>query len=249
MNQTEDIHSTINPETSQEEKSKTEDTPTGIDVQKAETAPYRLDVFGDEEHAEVKYKVLKWWYAAISLVDSSHVVLMRSLFRQCGLLMVAETVSLGILSLPAAVAGLGLAPGIVILISLGLVASYTGYVIGQFKWRYPHISSMADAGEVLLGRFGREILFGGQMLFLIFLMASHLLTFTQAMNTITSHATCSIVFGIVGLILSLLISLPRTLEKMSWLSLACELPFRTLIFKKTDWDQHLLASSVQFLSR
>lgn len=30
--------------------------------------------------------------------------------RQCGLLMVAETVSLGVLSLPAAVAGLGLVP-------------------------------------------------------------------------------------------------------------------------------------------
>lgn len=233
MNQTEDIHSTTNPETSQEEKPKPEDTHTGIDVQKAETAPYRQDVFGDEEHAEVKYKVLKWWYAAISLFfGSSYVVLTGSLYRQCGLLMVAETVSLGILSLPAAVAGLGLAPGIVILVSLGLVASYTGYVIGQFKWRYPHISSMADAGEVLLGRFGREILFGGQMLFLIFLMASHLLTFTQAMNTITSHATCSIVFGIVGLIISLLISLPRTLEKMSWLSLACNPPCRTLVFKK-----------------
>lgn len=136
--------------------------------------------------------------------------------------MVAETVSLGVLSLPAAVAGLGLAPAIVILLSLGAVASYTGYVIGQFKWRYPHISSVADAGEVLMGRFGRELLFTGQMLFLIFLMASHLLTFTLALSTISSHATCSIVFGVVGLVVSLLISLPRTLEKMSWLSMACE---------------------------
>lgn len=78
--------------------------------------------------------------------------------------MVAETVSLGVLSLPAAVAGLGLAPAIVILLALGVMASYTGYVIGQFKWQYPHISSMADAGEVLMGRFGRELLFTGQML-------------------------------------------------------------------------------------
>lgn len=136
--------------------------------------------------------------------------------------MVAETVSLGVLSLPAAVAGLGLAPAVVILLSLGAIASYTGYVIGQFKWRYPHISSMADAGEVLMGRFGREVLFGGQMLYLIFLMASHLLTFTLALNTISSHATCSIVFGVVGLVLSMLLSLPRTLKNLSWLSMACE---------------------------
>lgn len=136
--------------------------------------------------------------------------------------MVAETISLSVLSLPAAVAGLGLAPAIVILLALGVMESYTGYVIGQFKWIYPHISSVADAEEVLMGRFGRELLFTGQMLYLIFLMASHLLTFTVALSTISSHATCSIVFGVVGLVVSLLISLPRTLEKMPWLSMACE---------------------------
>lgn len=137
--------------------------------------------------------------------------------------MVAETISLGILSLPAAIAGIGLVPGLIILIGLGLLSTYTGYVIGQFKWRYPHISSMADAGEVLMGPFGRELLGTGQLLFLIFLMASHILTFTVALNSITGHGTCSIVFGVVGLILSLILSLPRTLEKMSWLSLVCEL--------------------------
>lgn len=137
--------------------------------------------------------------------------------------MVAETISLGILSLPAAIAGIGLVPGLIILIGLGLLSTYTGYVIGQFKWRYPHISSMADAGEVLMGPFGRELFGTGQLLFLIFLMASHILTFTVALNSITGHGTCSIVFGVVGLILSLILSLPRTLEKMSWLSLVCEL--------------------------
>ncbi|KAJ6135783.1 Amino acid transporter transmembrane [Penicillium capsulatum] len=136
--------------------------------------------------------------------------------------MVAETISLGILSLPAAVAGLGLVPALIVLIGLGILSSYTGFVIGQFKWRYPHISSMADAGEVLMGRFGRELFGTGQLLFLVFLMASHLLTFTVALNTITKRATCSIVFGVVGMVISCLMSLPRTLEKVSWLSLVCE---------------------------
>ncbi|KAL4887812.1 transmembrane amino acid transporter protein-domain-containing protein [Aspergillus ambiguus] len=162
-------------------------------------SPPRQDAFGDEEFAEVKYKVLTWW--------------------QGGLLMVAETISLGILSLPAAVASLGLVPSIIILLGMGMLASYTGYVIGQFKWKYPHISSMADAGEVLMGRFGRELLGAGQLLFLIFLMGSHVLTFSVAMNVLTGHATCSIVFGVVGMIVSFILSLPRTLEKMSWLSL------------------------------
>jgi hypothetical protein len=48
------------------------------------------DAFGNEEYAEIKYKTLKWW--------------------QCGLLMICESVSLGVLSLPSAVATLGLVP-------------------------------------------------------------------------------------------------------------------------------------------
>ncbi|KAL4802440.1 transmembrane amino acid transporter protein-domain-containing protein [Aspergillus unguis] len=185
-------------ESAQPEK-KHEEEAMPVDEEKAESLPYRQDAFGDEEHAEVKYKVLKWW--------------------QCGLLMVAETISLGILSIPAAIAGLGLVPAIIILLAMGAVASYTGYVIGQFKWRYPHIVSMADAGEVLMGRFGREILFSAQMLFLVFLMASHILTFTVAMNTLTDYGTCSLVFGVVGLVVSLALSLPRTMKNISWLSL------------------------------
>jgi amino acid permease len=136
--------------------------------------------------------------------------------------MVAETISLGILSLPAAVAGLGLVPALIVLIGLGLLASYTGYIIGQFKWTHPHISSMADAGEVLMGRFGRELFGTAQLLFLVFIMSSHILTFTVALNVITKHATCSIVFGIAAMIISCIMSLPRTLEKVSWLSLVCE---------------------------
>ncbi|EAU32180.1 conserved hypothetical protein [Aspergillus terreus NIH2624] len=179
------------------------------------------DVFGDEEHAEVKYKVLSWW--------------------QCGFLMVAETVSIGILSLPAVVAELGLVPAIVLLIGLGLMATYTGYTIGQFRWRYPHIQNMADAGEVLMGRFGRELFGIGQLLLVVFIMASHLLTFTVAMNTITDHGTCSIVFGVVGMVISYILCIPRTSANVSYLSIACAITTSSL-------SVSVLTKSTAFLS-
>ncbi|KAL4799204.1 transmembrane amino acid transporter protein-domain-containing protein [Aspergillus venezuelensis] len=157
------------------------------------------DAFGDEADAEIKYKVLSWW--------------------QAGFLMVAETVSIGILSLPSVVAALGLVPAIILLVGIGLMSTYTGYTIGQFRWAYPHVQSMADAGEVLAGAFGREFLGMGQLLLIVFIMASHLLTFTVAMNTITDHGTCSIVFGVVGLVISYLLCLPRTAAKVSYLSI------------------------------
>lgn len=57
-----EIHQVTGPEAGIEEKPTIEEINNGIDIQKAEAAPYPQDVFGDEEGAEVKYKVLKWWY-------------------------------------------------------------------------------------------------------------------------------------------------------------------------------------------
>ncbi|PYH44687.1 neutral amino acid permease [Aspergillus saccharolyticus JOP 1030-1] len=156
------------------------------------------DAFGNEELAEIKYKTLKWW--------------------QCGLLMICESVSLGVLSLPAAVASLGLVPAIILIVGLGILATYTGYNIGLFRERYPHIQNLADAGEILLGPFGRELFGLGQFLFCIFVMGSHLLTFRVMMNTITDHATCSIVFSVIGMVISMVLSIPRTMKGMTWIS-------------------------------
>ena len=101
-------------------------------------------------------------------------------------------------------------------------------MIGQFKLRYPWVHSMGDAGEILLGPIGRELFGAGQILLLIFLMASHILTFTIVMNTLTNHGTCTIAFGVVGLVLCLILALPRTMANIYWMSVACKYWTRTL---------------------
>ncbi|KAJ5732782.1 hypothetical protein N7493_004263 [Penicillium malachiteum] len=157
-------------------------------------APADLEPFGNEETAEVKYRTMKWWH--------------------CGMLMIAENVSVGILSLPSAVATLGMVPAAIMILFISALSWYTGYEIGQFKLRHPHIHSMGDAGEILMGRFGRELLGIGQLLLLIFLMASNILMFNILMNVLTNHGTCTLVFGVVGLIICFLGALPRTMDKV-----------------------------------
>ncbi|KAJ5109989.1 hypothetical protein N7532_002634 [Penicillium argentinense] len=164
------------------------------------TAPRYQDAFGDESNAEVKYKTMEWW--------------------QAGMFMIAESVSLGVLSLPATLASLGLAPALVLIIGLGVLATYTGYVIAQFHQRYPHIQNLADAGEVLFGVFGRELFGIGQLLFSIFIMGSHILTFSVMMNTVTEHGTCTMVFTTVGFVICMVCSLPRTMKNMTYISCA-----------------------------
>jgi amino acid permease len=42
--------------------------------------------------------------------------------------MIAETISLGILSLPSVLARIGLVPGLILIVGLGIIATYTGWV-------------------------------------------------------------------------------------------------------------------------
>ncbi|ODQ52513.1 hypothetical protein SAICODRAFT_30654 [Saitoella complicata NRRL Y-17804] len=50
-------------------------------------------------------------------------------------------------------------------------------------------------------------------------MASHILTFDICFNVITGHATCTIVWGIVGMVISIVFTLPRTLKALSFLAI------------------------------
>lgn len=78
---------------------------------------------------------------------------------------------------------------------------------------------MADAGEVMAGPVGREIFGAAQIIFLVFVMGSHILTFSIMLNTLTDHATCSIIFGIVALVVCLVCTLPRTLLNVSYMAI------------------------------
>ncbi|EIN09912.1 hypothetical protein PUNSTDRAFT_86425 [Punctularia strigosozonata HHB-11173 SS5] len=156
-----------------------------------------FDVYG-EEGADIQYRTMHWWKAAA--------------------LMLAETVSLGILSVPSVFATLGMAAGIVLVIGLGAFATATGYVIGQFKLRYPHVHNMADAGMVMYGPIGREVLGTAQIVFMVFVCGSHVLTGQIAFDTITSGASCSVLWAAVMAIICFALTIPRTLNGISYLS-------------------------------
>lgn len=76
---------------------------------------------------------------------------------------------------------------------------------------------MADAGEIVAGRVGRELLAIAQLTFFVFVMGSHILTFSMMMNVLTDHAACTIAFSVLGLVVSIGLTLPRRLERLSHL--------------------------------
>ncbi|KAI7255819.1 hypothetical protein KC345_g11069 [Hortaea werneckii] len=106
---------------------------------------------------EVHYATMSWWHTAL-----------------------AETVSLGILSLPSALATLGYLPGILLILTLGLLSWYTGHIIYALKMQhFASIHSYADIFDILWpggpGRWFGEV---ATNLMLVFIVAAHIVTFT-----------------------------------------------------------------------
>ncbi|POS72617.1 hypothetical protein DHEL01_v208993 [Diaporthe helianthi] len=164
-----------------------------------------------EDGAEIDLTPLSWWKA--------------------GTILFAETVSLGILSLPSVIANLGIAPGITLIVVMAILSGYSGLIFGEFCMQYPEIESFGDVGDVVgravggpaVGVAFREFLGWGQTIFQIFVMGSHLLTWTIAMNTLTNSSQCTVMWAGVGLVVFWLFNLPRNLNVASYLSVASSL--------------------------
>lgn len=65
-------------------------------------------------------------------------------------------IGLGVLSLPEVFDTLGIIPGVILLIVVSAVATWTSYMVGAFKLKHPEVYSIDDAGALMFGRIGRE---------------------------------------------------------------------------------------------
>ncbi|CAG8418520.1 unnamed protein product [Penicillium salamii] len=119
--------------------------------------------------------------------------------------------------------------GCIQIIAIGCLTTYTGYILGQFKVRYPEVHNMSDAAEILFGAIGREVVTAAQIIFFIFLMGAHILTFSIMMNTLTNHGACTIIFCMVGTILSFVLTLSRRLQEISYLGIICKVSPKSAI--------------------
>ncbi|OAA36855.1 neutral amino acid permease [Metarhizium rileyi] len=167
----------------------------GSDASENSTA----DVFGKEEQHDIKYKRLSWPLVAI--------------------LMIAEIVSNGMLSLPSSLAVIGMIPGLILIIFLGVFATYTSWLLVEFKLRHPEVHTMGEAGYIMFGPVGREIMAFGTCCFAIFACGGQLLAGQIALASLSNNKLCLTVYTALFAIPTLLGSLPRTFHGLSWISI------------------------------
>ncbi|KAI7166726.1 hypothetical protein KC343_g14012, partial [Hortaea werneckii] len=129
---------------------------------------------------EVHYATMSWWHTAL--------------------------VSLGILSLPSALATLGYIPGILLILVLGLLSWYTGHIIYQLKMQ--HFASMHSYADIfdLLWPGGPGRWFGE--------VATNLITSTEPLTNlaISSKTAClSILLATFTALISIALTTPHPL--------------------------------------
>ena len=78
--------------------------------------------------------------------------------------------------------------------------------------------TMGDAGYILFGPIGREILSFGTIIFAVFATGGQLLAGQIALGVLSENKLCLMLYTGIFTIPTLLCSLPRTLDRLSWLS-------------------------------
>lgn len=73
-------------------------------------------------------------------------------------LMMKTQIGLGVLSIPAVFDVLGMVPGVVCLLIVAGITTWSDYVVGVFKLRHPTVYGIDDAGELMFGKAGRLVL-------------------------------------------------------------------------------------------
>ncbi|KAK3987193.1 transmembrane amino acid transporter protein-domain-containing protein [Cladorrhinum sp. PSN332] len=136
-------------------------------------------------------------------------------WKRLTIVLIVTAVALGSLSLPSVFATLGMVAGVILCVSIGLAAMYASYVIGQMKLKYPELQHYTDAGRMMFGKYGYEVISVMFVLQLVFTTGSHVLTGAIMFNNITDNATCTVAFTVVSAILLFLLAIPPTFSEMA----------------------------------
>ncbi|KAJ5116035.1 hypothetical protein N7456_000383 [Penicillium angulare] len=139
-----------------------------------------------------QFRVLGKWKAAIVLIHTE--------------------VGIGILSLPSVFQKIGLIPGLLAILGVGTLSTWTAYVMLLYWRRYPHIDNLPDALRVLSGNVLAAIGGVGLIINLSLACSSATLAMSVALNTLTGHrpATIGIFVPIFIVIMSLAVDKPQT---------------------------------------
>ncbi|KIR42716.1 neutral amino acid transporter [Cryptococcus deuterogattii 99/473] len=136
---------------------------------------------------------------------------------RASVLMIKVQIGLGILAIPAVLDTLGLIPAIFVIFGVAVATTWADYVVGKFKKNHPEVYTLADVGYIMWGPIGREVFGAVYWIQLTAVAGAGLLSVSVALNAMSGHGACTIIFVVVAAIINILISSIQTLDRISWI--------------------------------
>jgi hypothetical protein len=153
-------------------------------------------------------------------------------------LMMKTQIGLGVLSIPLVFDVLGMVPGVICLLIIAIITTWSGYIVGTFKLKHPEVYGIDDVGRLVAGKFGYWFMGGAFCLCRsrsmpgppqtakadqvysdwIFVAGSAMLSISIALNALSLHGTCTAAFVAVAAVAAALLASIQTLGRISWLA-------------------------------
>ncbi|KAL7418998.1 hypothetical protein Q5752_006682 [Cryptotrichosporon argae] len=214
------------------EKSSNQEVSVG--VADDETDVRRDAVFGVSDDPDVDYTSMSW-YVLDSATCGLPAGICGDIARapcaerdadirpQAAIVLLKTQIALGVLTMPTVLSLTGGVPGALIIVVVGILTTWSDYVVGAFKRRHPEVYSMDDVGFILAGPIGREVFAIVYAILMIALVGSGLVAISIAFNAITLHATCTVAWVAIGAVVCFACASIETLHRVSvlgWIGFA-----------------------------
>ncbi|KAJ5433661.1 uncharacterized protein N7458_012817 [Penicillium daleae] len=184
------------------------------EIHDAEKYMHHDAVFGDMGEGGPNYRNVR--------IEHNIVTTTSDLFKLgwigTAVLMTKTQIGLGVLGIPSVLNTVGLIPGIILLLVVGGITTWSDYIVGDFKIRHRHVYSIDDVGEMLFGPIGREFFGVALSLSFTFIAGSAMLSISIAFNALSNHAICTAIFVAIAAVITFVFASIRTLGKISALA-------------------------------
>lgn len=102
-------------------------------------------------------------YRNVSLPAKSYILTLTMHLHQVSLfgtiaIMTKVMIGLGVLSIPSSLHVLGLVPGVICLVAIAVVTTWSSYMVGTFKLNHPEVYGIDGAGYLMFGAIGRDVI-------------------------------------------------------------------------------------------
>jgi amino acid permease len=142
-------------------------------------------------------------------------------WQKAAWLLAGDQVCLAIMAQSWSLSVLGWVPGIITMLVAGAFFWITSITMHKFILKHPHIRDICDFAFEACGKSKAAYVFTAFMLLAnnIMLIGFHVLTGAKVLNTLSDHSMCTVIFSVITALIGILMSIPRTLKHVSFMSM------------------------------